>query len=677
MKINRFVALLLAVAVLLSLPALAINVSGENTISDGQATSIITIAAEPAQMTVTVPAVLPISVAADGTVSVASDALVTNLSKGPVYVTDIMVQSAEQWSLVGSDYNFSSAKVNSKVVQVSVNEQVADKDSGQVPMPTGSWNIPGLSSYNFTYSAKIPAQEYGFTGDLASIVFTVDWDKIPEVPLTGLKITGPSSVAKGSTIALTATKVPDNTTNIEAITWSSSNSSIATVDNDGVVTGVSAGTVTITAKCGDKVVGHTVVTTVPINGLSISGADTVIKNNTITLTATKTPPDATGSITWSSSNTSIASVNSSGVVTGKAGGSVTITATCNGKSATHAVKVVVPPDSVSGATLDVHEGGGYNTMIMHPEYSFGSQNIERVSTNTYSAIFAIDVSESHNHEHSFIFAIPPIDGWAIANVQGVINGGGTTYQISFNDYTNNGACKAYKGIMYYGMGWPVFNTSSTNSITITFTLKPSDDIYLRSLNLTGPDTVSVGNTIQLSAAKVPSNTTDTGVITWSSSDTSVATVSSTGVVTGKAGGTATITASCNGVTASKSVTAKEPLNLPSSIMVSISGEYMSGDGSSSGTISFGNCYLWLNDDNETYSGSFTIPSSRSYDFYFTIQMPSSVSNLITNNTALIITGTNGYCGSYTVTKGSNWSSGMIRLEDSVSDFTVSLVSLGQ
>lgn len=70
-------------------------------------------------------------------------------------------------------------------------------------------------------------------------------NKPTEVSPTGVTISGPTSVEVGKTIQLTATVLPENATN-KSVTWNSSNPSVATVDGNGKVTGVSAGSVTIT-----------------------------------------------------------------------------------------------------------------------------------------------------------------------------------------------------------------------------------------------------------------------------------------------------------------------------------------------------------------------------------------------------------------------------------------------
>ena len=175
-----------------------------------------------------------------------------------------------------------------------------------------------------------------------------------------------ATVEEGATVTLTATVTPGNATD-KTVTWSTSNEAIATV-SDGVVTGVKAGEVTITAKAGDKSATCTVTvkakqgTEDPDDPIAVEGITldkttaTVEEGATVTLTATVTPDNATDkTVTWSTSNEAIATV-SGGVVTGVKAGEVTITAKAGDKSATCTVTVtaattepeVVP---VTGVTL--------------------------------------------------------------------------------------------------------------------------------------------------------------------------------------------------------------------------------------------------------------------------------------------------------------------------------------
>lgn len=166
------------------------------------------------------------------------------------------------------------------------------------------------------------------------------------------------SLPSNNTQTLTATIQPSNATN-KNVTWSSSNTSVATVDQAGKVTAVGSGTCTITATAADgsgvkaecTVTAVQLVTGITLNKTSLSFS--LPNNNTQTLTATVQPTNATNNnITWSSSNTSIATVNQAGKVTAVGSGTCTITATAVDGGGIKAECVVTVVQLVTGITLN-------------------------------------------------------------------------------------------------------------------------------------------------------------------------------------------------------------------------------------------------------------------------------------------------------------------------------------
>ena len=158
-----------------------------------------------------------------------------------------------------------------------------------------------------------------------------------------------AGLVKGKTLQLTATVTPTNATN-KVVTWSTSNKNVAMVSENGLVTAKSAGTaiITCTAKDGSNVKATCKITVknpvVKITKVTLNKTTaTLAPKETLTLKATVTPTNATNkAVTWKSSNTKIATVSSSGKVTAKAAGTVTITCTAkdgSGKKAT--CKIIV------------------------------------------------------------------------------------------------------------------------------------------------------------------------------------------------------------------------------------------------------------------------------------------------------------------------------------------------
>src|SRR5437868_9020140 len=143
------------------------------------------------------------------------------------------------------------------------------------------------------------------------------------------------------------------------IAWASSNTSVASVNDGGLATGLAAGSATIsaTSEGHSGTAAFTVsAVTVPVASVTVSPPSaSVPAGQTVQLTAT--PKDAGGNaltgrtITWGSGSSSVATVSSSGLVSGVATGSATITATSEGKSGTAAITVSTPPPPPTGTCL--------------------------------------------------------------------------------------------------------------------------------------------------------------------------------------------------------------------------------------------------------------------------------------------------------------------------------------
>jgi len=159
----------------------------------------------------------------------------------------------------------------------------------------------------------------------------------------------PTSVVAGQTRQLTAVARDASNTAVPGVPfqWSSASNAIATVDANGLVTGVAPGTVNISAAVGSVSGAASVsVTPAPVANVAVTpSAPNVPAGQTVQLTATLT--DAAGNVLtgrvvqWSSNNTARATVNSSGLVTTSSTnkGTVTITATSEGKSGSATVTV--------------------------------------------------------------------------------------------------------------------------------------------------------------------------------------------------------------------------------------------------------------------------------------------------------------------------------------------------
>ena len=172
---------------------------------------------------------------------------------------------------------------------------------------------------------------------------------------------------------LKATVMPEDATN-KNIIWTSSNEAIATVDSEGIVTGVSVGQVTITASTWDGGVEATAT----FNIINVKVTEIILDKNDLgsmhlqtesTLEATILPEDAFNKdFKWSSSNEAVAKVDEDGVVTAVGVGNATITATTDdgGFTASATVEVIyIPVASVSIVQENLELGTVFPMFELH------------------------------------------------------------------------------------------------------------------------------------------------------------------------------------------------------------------------------------------------------------------------------------------------------------------------
>lgn len=199
-----------------------------------------------------------------------------------------------------------------------------------------------------------------------------------------------ATVNVGKTVTVKATVTPANADN-KTLVWTSSNKKIATVSN-GVVKGVKAGRVIITAKTTDgSNISATCTVTVkqPVTRISLSKKATMYTGKKLTLKAKVNPANASNkALTWKSSNTKIAKVASNGVVTGVKAGTVKITATAKDGSRKSATCTVTVRQSVSKITLSKtnvvlpKKGSSYNVRVTVAPKNAYNKNVAVKSANT-------------------------------------------------------------------------------------------------------------------------------------------------------------------------------------------------------------------------------------------------------------------------------------------------------
>lgn len=354
-------------------------------------------------------------------------------------------------------------------------------------------------------SEDIPTSEISVTKDNDAQIKVV-------VLATGITVDKTATtIVKGATDKLTATLVPADANG--TITWSTSDSSVATVSSDGTVTAVKNGTATVTAKCGDLSAQTKVTVINPLKAITITGTThSIKKGQTTQLGLTYDPADTTDSVaaTWTSSNTSVATVSKTGLVTALKDGSTTIKATVGNVSSTY--DIAVKEVKLTGIKMEekalIHKG---DTKALTVEYTPADTTDDK--TVAWSSSDSTVASVDNN---GIVTAVKP--GSAVITAK-------------------------------------VGNYQAACAVTVDAPLKeivPEKAI----IDMVKKQTANIAYSV------VPADTTDSKDVTYTSSDETVATVNSDGKVTAKKAGQATVTITgANGIKATVTVNVSEiPVN---------------------------------------------------------------------------------------------------------------------
>lgn len=322
------------------------------------------------------------------------------------------------------------------------------------------------------------------------------------IPVTKIALNKSDTIMEvGEYIIVSAVVRPSNATN-KKVTWTSSNTRVATVSSSGKITAKNVGTATITAKTSNGKTAKIKITVTEkfINVTSIALNKTSASLNvgsSITLTATVSPKNATNKgIIWSSSDSSVATVTTSGKVIAKGAGTATITATTKdgGKKAT--------------CTITVKEKEIIN--VSKIELSESELNLEVGDSRTITAT----VTPSN--------ATYPDITWETSN--------------------KNVATVSNGKITAVGPGTAIITASSNNgkSATVQVTVK-AKVINVESITISPSQiTIKVGDSRKISYTIKPDNATNKGV-TFSDYNSDIISVDKDGNVKGLKAGRTNIT----------------------------------------------------------------------------------------------------------------------------------------
>jgi uncharacterized protein YjdB len=318
-----------------------------------------------------------------------------------------------------------------------------------------------------------------------------------------------TDILVNGTVNLKVSYTPAEATN-KNVTWDSDVKNIATVTNDGIVRGVSAGiaVITVTSKDG----GHKDMCTVTVKPGAVDVTDvslvpsrtTLAVGETTELTVNFTPANPTNkNIRWDSENKNIATV-SNGVVIGVAVGTtgITVTTEDGNKQATCAVTVIPAAISVTFNSVTANGSATQTTTALTLDFSASIPNFS-ASDITLSGVSGVSKGTLTGNNSSYTLAI-----------SGFTSGGNLTVAISKAGFVIGGSPKTV----------PIYYNVSVTGVSLNKTTLP----------------LNVGQSETLTATLTPPNASNKNVY-WSSSAPNIATVTQSGLVTALSDGTAVIT----------------------------------------------------------------------------------------------------------------------------------------
>lgn len=380
-------------------------------------------------------------------------------------------------------------------------------------------------------SSTVTASLSGKTGSTNVSISNASLTSITVSPASGTS----TAIANGTTLALVATgNFSDGSQQnlTSSVTWNSSVGTVATVSAAGLVSGLSTGQTVISARMGSGVVGNLTVTitNAVLTAIAVTppGTQSVAAGTSLQFVATGsysdgTTQDLTSAVSWTSSNTGFATVSSGagtrGLSRGVAAGTATITATLGAISGT--------------ATLNV-------------------TNATLVSISVTPATRVIANGTSLQYTATGIFSSgPPVDlttqvAWSSSDstLASIASSTGLATGLAVGTVTITATAPASMG-------------SVSGSTTLGISNATLSSIQVQSATLS----IANGINLQFTAIGRYSDSTTqniTSLVSWSSSDTSVATISSTtgsnGLLRSVGVGSSTITATLGGVSNTANLT---------------------------------------------------------------------------------------------------------------------------
>ena len=364
---------------------------------------------------------------------------------------------------------------------------------------------------------------YGFLAVMAAACGGADKGPVePAAPVpTSITITPPSATLHsfGEAVQFTATVLDQNGQVMAgaAVTWASTETSVATVSSEGLVTAAGNGNARVTASAGAATASADITVEQQVTGVTVSPATDTLLALGDTLRLTAEAVDANGhpvegaEFTWSSGDDSVATVDETGLVTAAGNGNTRVTASASAATASADVTV---EQQVAGVTV-----------------SPAADTLLALGDTLRLTAEAVDAN-GHPVEGAEFTWSSGDDSVATVDETGLVTAAG------------NGNARV---------------TASAGAATASADVTVEQQVAGVTVSPAADTLLALGDTLRLTAEAVDANghPVEGAEFTWSSGDDSVATVDETGLVTAAGNGNARVTASAGAATASADVTVEQ------------------------------------------------------------------------------------------------------------------------
>ncbi len=489
------------------------------------------------------------------------DAMITEVTGNTDYTFDVFV------NLLGErEVKVELLQGNTVLGTGSTAATVAGKDVVSVDVSLNT--VPTIGNYTLRVTALSNGNQV--IDQCSSNLSILDRIRPESIALTDWL----REVEIGETVPVTANVLPENAYN-KSINWTSSNSSVATVNNEGIVTGVSLGTTTIRATTQDG--GLVAQTTIEVKSqvvvqptvIIIPSDVTVFPNGSLSVSPVFEPEWTTEkSITWASSNTALATVDGNGNISaGGTTGTLTLTATSTSNPSVQGVSnvtvgttLIIQAESFSGM------GGPVGEIAIY-DIPTGGQGINNVQSGDYVE-FDVFIPQGGEYSVSFLAGTAVedgviemfVDGNSVGSKQVPMNDWDAFANVPLGQNVNLSQGQVKIGLVGSGTSQWQWNLDKFElSFQGEITCDPLTGVTISSTETSIP----LGQSTTFSASLIPQSACTTN-ISWTSSNTNIATVNQSGTVTGVGTGTATITATTQngGFTATKDIIVENAPNVP-------------------------------------------------------------------------------------------------------------------